>query len=59
MDSLTDIGANLFGITVGYMGGSVDFAVRWGNYIPGPGETDPTFGGGGPYNGNPSDAWGR
>jgi len=58
LDSVTDIGANIFGMAMGYSGGGVDRAVRWGNHIPGPGETDPAFGGGGPYNGHPSSAWG-
>jgi hypothetical protein len=59
LDSVTDIGANVFGLGMGYLGGGVDRATRWGNYIPGPGEPDPAFGGGGPYNGNPLDAWGQ
>jgi hypothetical protein len=29
------------------------------NFIPGPGEPDPAFGGTGPYRGNPLDAWGQ
>ena len=59
LDSVTDVCANIFGMGVGYSGGGVDRAVHWGNLIPGPGETDPAFGGGGPYNGHPSDAWGN
>jgi len=60
LDSTTDIVANCFGMVAGYAGASVNTVVRWGNYIPGPGEPDPTFGGGGgPYGGNPSAAWGQ
>ena len=61
LDSVTDIGANLFGLAVGYVAGgsAVGLATRWGNYIPGPGETDPAFGGDGAYEGSPSQAWGR
>jgi hypothetical protein len=62
LDSTTDIVANLFGMLVGYTvptKSAVDIAVRAGNYIPGPGEPDPAFGGKGPYKGNPVDAWGQ
>lgn len=61
LDSTMDIVANVFGMGVGYLnpGVGVDDAVKWGNYIPGPGEPDPAFGGGGPYKGNPADAWGQ
>lgn len=60
LDSSMDIVANVFGMAVGYgMHGNtgVRLAIQWGNYIPGPGEPDPAFGGGGHYRGNPSDAW--
>lgn len=62
LDSATDIVANIFGLGVGYLMGSqgIDAAIKWGNYIPGPGEPDPAFGGvGGPYKGKPSAAWGQ
>jgi hypothetical protein len=59
LDSTTDVVANVFGMAIGYFGGSVRNAIKWGNHIPGPGELDPAFGGGGPYQGTPSDAWGQ
>jgi len=62
LDSLTDISANLFGMGVGYLDftdDAVGHAVVWGNYIPGPGEPDPQFGGAGVYQGDPADAWGQ
>ena len=60
LDSATDIIANITGMTLGYFGVSPKDASNIGNYIPGPGEPDPAFGwGGGPYNGNPSNAWGQ
>ncbi len=64
LDSATDIGANVFGLMVGYAiprtSWAVDTAARLGNYIPGPGEPDPTFGGHGhSYSGDPSAAWGQ
>jgi len=63
LDSVTDIGANTFGLAIGYFdptGNAIEHAVQWGNHIPGPGEPDPAFGGGGgPYTGDPSDAWGH
>jgi len=65
LDSATDIAANVFGMGVGsskLSGTSAalsTLAAEWGNYIPGPGEPDPAFGGGGPYKGNPTDAWGQ
>ncbi len=46
IDSAMDIVANV-----------VENAIETGNAIPGPGDPDPAFGGGGPYKGNPSDAW--
>jgi len=63
LDSATDIVANVFGLATGVFlpeSVSVGVAARVGNYIPGPGEPDPAFGGrGGPYKGNPTDAWGH
>jgi len=62
LDSVTDVIANVYGLVVGYVvpgDGAVHVATRHGNYIPGPGEPDPAFGGGGPYRGNPIDAWGQ
>jgi hypothetical protein len=63
LDSATDLIANGFGLAVGYLlprEMAVPIAIRYGNHIPGPGEPDPAFGGrGGPYRGNPSDAWGQ
>jgi hypothetical protein len=63
LDSLTDIGANVFGMASGYLiprsHAAVSFAIDVGNLIPGPGEPDPTFGGHGAYTGNPSTAWGQ
>lgn len=62
LDSATDIVANMFGLMTGiFRSGdkSVDAAIIYGNYIPGPGEPDPAFGGNGPYRGNPVYAWGQ
>ncbi|MFN8627350.1 MAG: hypothetical protein U0587_15370 [Candidatus Binatia bacterium] len=65
LDSTTDIAANVFGMAAGYskLTGSASVlstrAAEWGNYIPGPGEPNPAFGGAGRYKGNPSDAWGQ
>lgn len=68
LDSLTDIVANTFGILIGMILPrkiAVDAASWLGNYIPGPGEPDPAFGGPGtPYGSppNPNDpkrAWGH
>jgi hypothetical protein len=63
LDSLTDIGANVFGMGVGYIvprgTAAIEAAVRFGNYIPGPGEPDPRFGGRGAYTGDPTLAWGQ
>jgi hypothetical protein len=63
LDSVSDLGANVFGLAVGYTlprGVAVEAAIRYGNYIPGPGEPDPRFGGGGGrYVGEPSTAWGQ
>ena len=64
-DSFTDLGANLFGLVIGYVvpgNSAVNYAIQLGNYIPGPGEPDPAFGGGGiPYaiEPDPSRAWGH
>jgi hypothetical protein len=63
LDSVTDVVANGFGLMVGYLDGSsqaIDHAIALGNYIPGPGEPDPRFGGVGTgYQGDPTDAWGQ
>lgn len=62
-DSIGDIVANTHGIAIGLLlppKMAAGFAAYSGNYIPGPGEPDPTFGGGtGRYKGEPSDAWGQ
>jgi hypothetical protein len=61
LDSTMDIVANVFGMGLGYLnpGVSVPDAVKWGNYIPGPGDPDQAFGGAGhEYNGQPWKAWG-
>ncbi len=61
LDSATDIVANIFGMTVGVLplpeDVLVDFAMRAGDYIPGPGDPDPNGLGTGGYTGNPVDAW--
>jgi len=59
-----DIIANIFGMLAGIIlpaEQSVDFAIKYGNHIPGPGDPDPTMGGGAGkgYKGNPADAWGQ
>jgi hypothetical protein len=57
-----DIGANTYGMAVGIFlspDAAGRFGAATGNYIPGPGESDPAFGGGGPYRGNPFAAWGQ
>jgi RHS repeat-associated protein len=62
LDSTTDIVANTFGLLLGLLLPkklAVDAAAFLGNYIPGPGDPDPAFGGGGAYKGNPADAWGQ
>jgi hypothetical protein len=66
LDSITDIQANVFGMMIGYLSNvmpetvGVDTAIKFGNYIPGPGEPDPEFGGTGrDYDGDPTDAWGQ
>jgi hypothetical protein len=62
LDSMSDIVSNVFGMMLGYFlprDFAIDTAVGVGNYIPGPGEPDPTFGGNGTYNGDPIDAWGQ
>ena len=62
LDSTTDIVANTFGIVVGLLlprKAAVPAAAFLGNYIPGPGDPDPTGAGGGGYTGNPVDAWGQ
>lgn len=70
LDTLGDFAANYLGMFSGMIANygnifsensksaGVDFAIAWGNHIPGPGEPDPVFGGpGGRYTGNPSTAW--
>ena len=66
LDSLTDIVANTYGMTMGILispRSAGNFAALTGNYIPGPGDPDPAVkhGGGGThtYRGNPVDAWGQ
>jgi hypothetical protein len=62
LDSATDIIANLWGIGLGLLlpgDVSIDAAMQTGNHIPGPGDPDPAFGGGGAYKENPFDAWGQ
>jgi hypothetical protein len=62
LDSSTDIVANTFGILVGFLlprKVAVKAAAFLGNYIPGPGDPDPTGAGTGGYHGNPVDAWGQ
>ncbi len=63
LDSYSDILANIFGIGAAVFlpdNRSVGYAIGCGNYIPGPGEPDPAFGGTtGPYTGNPTDDWGQ
>jgi len=62
LDSLTDIVANTFGILLGFLlpkKWAVQAAAFLGNYIPGPGDPDPTGAGTGGYTGNPADAWGQ
>ncbi len=62
IDSVGDLVANVVGLATGVFVPStdlaVDVAIRIGDYVPGPGETDPRFGGGGAYHGNPMHAWG-
>ena len=62
LDSTTDIIANTVGMCIGYLlprDLATNAAISLGNYIPGPGEPDPAFGGTGDYKGNPVDAWGQ
>ena len=61
LDSLGDIGANLFGYVVGMTssrGSGVMNAIRWGKHIPGPGDPAMNFGGAPGYNGDPTRGWG-
>ena len=62
IDSVGDLVANAVGVAAGVFVPSTDLAldvaIRVGDYVPGPGETDPRFGGGGAYHGNPIHAWG-
>lgn len=62
LDSTMDIVANTFGMLLGLIlprEWATKSAVFLGNYIPGPGDPDPAFGGQGAYKGNPTDAWGQ
>lgn len=62
LDSFMDIIANTFGILLGLLlprKYAIEAAAFLGNYIPGPGDPDPAFGGGGEYTGDPTDAWGQ
>ena len=68
LDSFMDIISNIFGILIGLLiprRWSVYVAALIGNQIPGPGDPDPAFGGGGhPYGAgpganNPTRAWGH
>lgn len=62
LDSTMDIVSNTFGILLGLLLPrklAVRAAASLGNYIPGPGDPDPAFGGAGAYTGDPSDAWGQ
>ncbi len=59
-DSSMDIVSNVTGMGIGYFdnsGNAVKNAIEVGNKIPGPGDPDPAFGGGGAYQGHPSKAW--
>lgn len=61
-DSGTDIIANTFGILVGLILPqklAMKVSTYLGNFIPGPGDPDPTGKGNGGYTGNPLDAWGQ
>lgn len=61
LDSVSDIAANIVGISLGLAVPStsvaIDLATSIGHKIPGPGEIDPAFGGAGHYAGNPAHAW--
>jgi RHS repeat-associated protein len=62
LDSTMDIVSNTFGIVLGLLlprKVAVKAGAFLGNYIPGPGDPDPNFGGTGAYKGNPLDAWGQ
>lgn len=63
LDSFSDLWANAHGMVIGLLLPkkiAIKFAVKTGNQIPGPGDSDPTgLGTGNPYNGKPSDAWGQ
>jgi RHS repeat-associated protein len=62
LDSSTDIVANTWGILLGLLLPrkiAVQAGAFTGNYIPGPGDPDPTGAGTGGYTGNPTDAWGQ
>jgi RHS repeat-associated protein len=60
LDSIGDIGANVFGLGIGYAlprGTAISAAIFLGNYIPGPGDNALDMGGTGTYAGHPSAAW--
>lgn len=62
LDSSMDMIANVFGMWLQYKfpgPHAIKAAVHVGNYIPGPGDPDPAFGGAGAYNGDPTKAWGQ
>lgn len=63
LDSFTDIIANTWGIILGLVLPrkiAVQATAITGNYIPGPGDPNPTgTPGAGGYHGRPSDAWGQ
>jgi RHS repeat-associated protein len=59
LDSTMDMVANVYGVVLGLTGYSVPVSAFFGNYVPGPADTDKAFGGRGNYQGNPSDAWGE
>ena len=63
LDSITDIVANVLGVSLGSLGIDPRTAAEIGDWIPGPGEPDPAFNHGKvvpnyQQTGNPSGAWG-
>ena len=67
LDGITDVFANTFGTILGLgsfsYGNATGYAAKWGNWIPGPTDSDKSFGGdGSTYAGrkyNASRAWGQ
>jgi hypothetical protein len=62
LDSSSDLLANTWGIILGLVlprKFAVQAAATTGDYIPGPGDPDPTGAGTGGYTGRPWDAWGQ